>query len=261
MFDPYPRLPGKHFLCEQLCEAATQLRLAFATLFPRPEAKLAIWEFIPNESWAVADPTDPSARVEYDVPDSARTWAFFAPLYAVSPPLATLQQAITGLRPLQESLHTCRAMLLTLEQEPVSVSFDEGRFAQTIALIASSRWAHSGYWCPRHLRTLDRVAGETCRAYVCRPSLEQLDEIIEHLAQPFVFTERQRAVFEALEGRALRLNELEVKSGYTRGQLYRKGEMEELEVRGIMKLHPRLGFYRPDRPPSEILEQGQMKPK
>ena len=261
MFDPYPRLPGKHFSREHLREAATHLRLAFAALFPGPEAKLANWEFTPHESWAVVGPTDPVEIVEYDVPESARSWAFFAPLYAVSPPLATLQQAITGLRPLQESLHTCRAMLLTLEQEPVSVSFDEGRFAQTIGLIASSRWAHSGYWCPRHLRTLDRVAGETCRAYVCRPSLEQLDEIIEHLAQPFVFTERQRAVFEALDGRALRLNELEVKSGYTRGQLYRKGEMEELEVRGIMKLHPRLGFYRPDRPPSEILEQGQMKPK
>jgi hypothetical protein len=74
-------------------------------------------------------------------------------------------------------------------------------------------------------------------------------------AEPFVPTPFQEAILGALEGTALRTDALGAAVG-DRSRLYRPGGLTELREQGLVKHHPRLGFYRPDCPP-EALEGGE----
>jgi hypothetical protein len=71
---------------------------------------------------------------------------------------------------------------------------------------------------------------------------------------PFVPTDAQACLLEALEGRALKTTPLSEASGINRSQMFRHpGGLRELQDRGLVVNHPRLGFYRPDAPPEEIV--------
>lgn len=69
--------------------------------------------------------------------------------------------------------------------------------------------------------------------------------------EPFVLTVFQRAILEALEGRALRTRALGAAVG-DESRLYKPGGLKELREHGLVKHHSRLGFYRVDAPPEEL---------
>jgi hypothetical protein len=69
-------------------------------------------------------------------------------------------------------------------------------------------------------------------------------------------TATQQTILDALEGRGLRTDDLAHAVG-SRSQLYRRpGGLPELQDRGIVKHHPKVGFYRPDAPPEVLIEKG-----
>lgn len=69
-----------------------------------------------------------------------------------------------------------------------------------------------------------------------------------------VFTEIQMAIYKALDGRSLKLEELanQTTCGDTR-RLYREGLKTVLMAKGYVKHQRGIGFYRPDSPPSELI--------
>lgn len=72
----------------------------------------------------------------------------------------------------------------------------------------------------------------------------------------FVPNEVQAGVLAALEGKALTTDALAAKVPCDRRQLFRKpGGLEELKGQGLIRNHPRLGYYRPDAPPPELTEE------
>jgi hypothetical protein len=69
--------------------------------------------------------------------------------------------------------------------------------------------------------------------------------------EAWVPTLLQRQVLAALEGDALRADELGAVTGDRRG-LFQAGGLRELQDRGLVRKDPRLGYYRPDLPPAEL---------
>jgi hypothetical protein len=67
----------------------------------------------------------------------------------------------------------------------------------------------------------------------------------------FVPNALQQGILDALEGKALRTDALGAKVGDKR-RLYHAGGIKELRDRGLVELHPRLGYWRPDAPPPEL---------
>jgi hypothetical protein len=67
----------------------------------------------------------------------------------------------------------------------------------------------------------------------------------------FIPTRRQKALLEALEGRALRSDAWAERSKVEKSGLMRA--KKELQARGLVKHHKGLGFYRPDAPPPELV--------
>jgi hypothetical protein len=57
-------------------------------------------------------------------------------------------------------------------------------------------------------------------------------------------------MLKAIEGRALLTDDWVKRSGVGKRTLMKL--KPELEKRGLVKHHPRLGFYRPDAPPPEL---------
>ena len=66
---------------------------------------------------------------------------------------------------------------------------------------------------------------------------------------PFVPSPFQKSIIDALNGRAMRTDALAAKIG-DRRKFFR--EKKELEERGLVAHHQKLGFYRPDAPPPEL---------
>ncbi len=71
---------------------------------------------------------------------------------------------------------------------------------------------------------------------------------------PFIPNATQELILEALDGKALRADNLAHEVG-GRSSLYRKpkGGIQELRDEGLVDLHPRLGYYRKDSPPEELV--------
>ncbi len=84
------------------------------------------------------------------------------------------------------------------------------------------------------------------------PAPETASSQEEHYA-PFVATPFQEAILRALDGKALRTDALGARVG-DRGRLYKPGGLRELQERGMVCNHPRLGHYRPDVPPPQLAE-------
>ncbi len=71
--------------------------------------------------------------------------------------------------------------------------------------------------------------------------------------EPWVPTDAQACILEALAGAALRTDALATKSGVARSQLFRHpGGLKEMQERGLVAHHSRVGYYRPDCPPDEL---------
>ncbi len=70
--------------------------------------------------------------------------------------------------------------------------------------------------------------------------------------EPFVPSPLQNAILEALDGKALRTDALAAAADCERRRLFRAGGLKELQDQGLVRNHPRLGYYRPDSPPDEI---------
>ncbi len=63
----------------------------------------------------------------------------------------------------------------------------------------------------------------------------------------------QEAILAALNGKALRSDALAHKAGYSKGNIYREpGGLPELQRRGLVSHHKRLGYFRPDALPPEL---------
>jgi hypothetical protein len=70
--------------------------------------------------------------------------------------------------------------------------------------------------------------------------------------EPFVPSPFQEAILAALEGQARRTDALAREVG-DRSRLFRHpGGLKELRDRGLVKHHPRLGFYREDALPDQL---------
>ncbi len=64
---------------------------------------------------------------------------------------------------------------------------------------------------------------------------------------------RPTCILEALAGVALRTDALAAKAGINRSALFaHPGGLKELQARGDVSHHRRMGFYRPDAPPDEL---------
>jgi hypothetical protein len=70
--------------------------------------------------------------------------------------------------------------------------------------------------------------------------------------EPWVPNATQRAVLNALNGKALHAAALARAVGYDRRRLYKYDVLPDLKSRGMVKRHPQLGLYRPDAPPPEL---------
>jgi hypothetical protein len=69
----------------------------------------------------------------------------------------------------------------------------------------------------------------------------------------FVPTDLQADVLAALEGKALHADDLAGAVRCDRRRLYRHpGGLRELRQQGLVDLHPRAGYYRPDAPPARL---------
>jgi hypothetical protein len=78
-------------------------------------------------------------------------------------------------------------------------------------------------------------------------------------AAGFVPTQLQREILAALNGQALRTDELLAAVDCPRSQLFKRptGGLQELRDRGLVAHHDNLGYYRVDSPPPEIEEDEQ----
>lgn len=69
---------------------------------------------------------------------------------------------------------------------------------------------------------------------------------------PFEPNEMQDAILEALDGKALRTDDLAAKAGYERRRLFKKpGGLAQLQEQGLVANDPARGYYRPDAPPPD----------
>jgi hypothetical protein len=72
----------------------------------------------------------------------------------------------------------------------------------------------------------------------------------------FVPTPFQKGLLHALEGLALRTDALAAKVGSRRKLFTHPGGLRELQEQALIAHHKRLGYYRPDAPPPELLDAG-----
>ncbi len=84
--------------------------------------------------------------------------------------------------------------------------------------------------------------------------LKKLDPAAE-LPEPeaFIPNDIQDAILAALDGKAMRTDQLVSKVGCDRRAIFRKpGGVQELKDQGLVNTHARLGYYRTDAPPPNL---------
>ena len=68
----------------------------------------------------------------------------------------------------------------------------------------------------------------------------------------FVPTPFQKGILQALDGQALRTDDLAHEVGNRRKLFIHPGGLRELQAQGLVAHHNRLGYYRPDAPPPAL---------
>lgn len=76
----------------------------------------------------------------------------------------------------------------------------------------------------------------------------------------FVPTPFQKGILLALNGQALRTDDLAHKVGSRRKLFIHPGGLRELQEQALVGHHKRLGYYRPDAPPP-ALKEGEERPE
>jgi hypothetical protein len=80
-------------------------------------------------------------------------------------------------------------------------------------------------------------------------SLPPIDE------NTFIPNQLQEAILAALDGKGLRTDALVSKTDSSSGQLFKNpGGLPELQEEGLVAHHPRVGYYRPDKPPPQVAD-------
>ena len=87
--------------------------------------------------------------------------------------------------------------------------------------------------------------------------LKAIEAILENQPPPpmdhFIPTALQRGILKALDGKAMRTDELGYAVG-DRSRLFKANGIRELIDRDIIAHHPSCGYFRPDCPPQFMLE-------
>ncbi len=98
---------------------------------------------------------------------------------------------------------------------------------------------------------------ELLRSIACDPISQHPEHLPRlDLAGRSDYTSWQRRILKALDGKALKKDRLAHRVYGSAGnarQLYRAGHLKDLRDRGEVKSKRGLGYYRPDRPPPELL--------
>lgn len=91
--------------------------------------------------------------------------------------------------------------------------------------------------------------------YACQSSQQAMsDGTALHFgdAEPFVCTDLQLAILEALDEKAMKVQELaDAVAGGVTSRLYKPGGLTELRDAGLVKKKPGVGYYRPDALPEK----------
>ena len=90
----------------------------------------------------------------------------------------------------------------------------------------------------------------------CAPVSVSVLERKSEIMPAFVPSPFQKGILAALNGKALRTDALADKVG-SRSRLFSKNGVKELEDRGLIAHHERLGFYSTEFPPAELRDEEQ----
>lgn len=122
------------------------------------------------------------------------------------------------------------------------------------ALVAKVRKAidefvpgHAGGTVSIRLHTGDRV-----RLEFASHATSDADANGQSSGEQFIPSEFQAAILAALEGKALRSDPLGDVVDDRRRLFRHPGGLKELQERGLVCRHSRLGYYRPDAPPEAL---------
>ena len=74
----------------------------------------------------------------------------------------------------------------------------------------------------------------------------------DRISEAFVLGPRQKSIMERLSGRAMRTRALAKELHIDQPSLYKRDGIKELKDKGLVKLHSKIGYYRPDAPPPEL---------
>ncbi len=131
--------------------------------------------------------------------------------------------------------------------------------APRTALIAAARALTQGLYGP--VEHLDRItirlkSGIRIRVDVPDGEIQQLASApTSPPSMPltrFVPTPFQKGILHALDGQALRTDDLAHKVGNRRKLFVHPGGLRELQAQGLVAHHNRLGYYRPDALPPPL---------
>jgi hypothetical protein len=141
------------------------------------------------------------------------------------------------------------------------------RFAHLVGTILAERWvitrdifttAESHEATPeenevRRAQAIRNPDEASHKLIAAPPPFRLVDRLIDATdMNPYVPTPQQRAILLALDGRALRQDQLEAVTGYDRRQLHRESGLTGLRRRDKVRHNRRLGYFRPDSPPPEL---------
>lgn len=99
-----------------------------------------------------------------------------------------------------------------------------------------------------------KIAHALCRAH--RELVDVVQQILPPLEQDpesiFIPNAFQKGILDALANKAMRTDALANKVG-SRSRLFDEDGLPELVDEGLVCHHKRIGYYRPDAPPAEML--------
>lgn len=87
------------------------------------------------------------------------------------------------------------------------------------------------------------------REWASRNERSPVQTTSEH---PFIPTQLQVNILEALDGKAMRTDTLARACEVERTRFYKPGGLKDLQELGKVAWHERIGYYRPDSPPEEV---------
>jgi hypothetical protein len=138
---------------------------------------------------------------------------------------------------LEFALLSVRTMVRALKISPIAgqISWDEWRSVE------------------RFLPNLDRLssAGPSGPPSWHTAQPPSIPTPVNDPREPLFFGPRQKAIMDHLDGKAMRSRALAKALHIDQPSLYKRDGIKELMANGLVKTHRKIGYYRPDAPPSE----------